>query len=95
MLSGRAARALAESRRQIGLESSTAVRISPSETGNGSSGGYQVRFASHPTPGDSVFESAGTRVFLASGLEEPLKESVLDTVDTPQGEKLVLRPRRN
>jgi Fe-S cluster assembly iron-binding protein IscA len=94
MLSGRAARALAENRRRIGLGSSTGVRISASESGNGSAAGYQVRFASHPSPGDAVFESAGTKVFLAAGLEQPLKTTVLDTVDTPQGEKLVLRPRR-
>ena len=94
MLTGRAARALAQSRRHIGLSDRTAVRISASESGNGSLAGYQVRFASHPAPGDVVLETAGTKIFLAAGLSEPLQASVLDTVDTPQGEKLVLRARQ-
>jgi Fe-S cluster assembly iron-binding protein IscA len=92
-LTSRAAAALAETRAQSGLTDTIAIRISASESGNGSSAGYQVRFASHPAPNDVVVESSGTKVFLAEELVEPLEASVLDTVDTAQGEKLVLKHR--
>lgn len=90
MLTGRAARALGQIRRRTGLEDRIAVRISASE----SSPGFQMRFASHPLPGDDIITTAGTRVFIAATLAKPLESSVLDTVDTSQGEHLVLRPRR-
>ena len=92
-LTSRAAAALADSRSQSGLGDTIAIRISASESANGSSTGYQLRFASHPSPGDVVMESAGTRVFVAAGLAEPLGRSVLDVEDTPQGTKLVLKHR--
>jgi len=92
-VTSRAAAALVRSRDEIGLGETIAIRISASESGNGSSAGYQVRFASHPSNGDVVLESAGTRVFLASELVEPLQTSILDTVETPQGERLVLKHR--
>lgn len=90
-LTSRAAAALAETRARSGLEDTIAVRISVSESGNGSSSGYQLQFASHPAPDDVVLESAGTKVFVAAGLVEPLGASVLDTMDTGEGERLVLR----
>jgi Fe-S cluster assembly iron-binding protein IscA len=76
-----------------GLADSIAIRISTSDSGNGSSAGYQLRFASHPSPDDAIMESAGTRVFLAAGLQDPLASSVLDVVDTPEGPQLVLKRR--
>jgi Fe-S cluster assembly iron-binding protein IscA len=90
-LTSRAAAALAQRRALNGLGDSIAIRISTSDLGNGSGPGYQLRFASHPSPNDLVLESAGTKVFLASGLAEPLGGSVLDVVDTPQGPHLVLK----
>jgi Fe-S cluster assembly iron-binding protein IscA len=92
-VTSRAAAALLRSRSNNGVEESIAIRISNSESGNGSSAGYQVRFASHPTAGDVVVESAGTKVFLASDAVEPLQTSVLDIVETPQGDRLVLKHR--
>ena len=92
-VTSRAAAALAQSRTKIGLNDTMAIRISASESGNGSSVGYQLRFASHPLAGDVILESAGTKVFVAPELVEPLETSVLDLVDTAQGEKLVLRHR--
>lgn len=92
-LTSRAAAALAETRAESGLGDTIAIRISASESGNGSSPGYQLRFASHPSPGDVVTESAGTRVFVAAGLAEPLGGSLLDVEDTAQGKKLVLKHR--
>jgi Fe-S cluster assembly iron-binding protein IscA len=92
-LTSRAAAALAETRARSGLGDTIAIRISASESGNGSSAGYQLRFASHPTPSDVVMETAGTRVFVAADLAEPLKALVLDTVDTAQGARLVLKHR--
>jgi Fe-S cluster assembly iron-binding protein IscA len=92
-VTGRAAAALAERLAEDGLADSMAIRISTSDSGNGSSAGYQLRFASHPSPGDVVMESTGTRVFLAAGLEEPLAGSVLDLVDTANGPQLILRGR--
>ena len=61
-LTSRAAAALAET--LSGLADCVAIRISASESGNGSSAGYQVHFASHPAPSDLVIESAGTRVLV-------------------------------
>jgi Fe-S cluster assembly iron-binding protein IscA len=92
-LTSRAAAALAETRAQSGLGDTIAIRISASESGNGSSAGYQLRFASHPAPSDLVMESAGTRVFLSAELAEPLDASVLDAEDTTQGPRLVLKRR--
>lgn len=92
-VTSRAAAALVESRKEIGA-GELAIRICVSESGNGSSAGYQVRFASHPAAGDLVIDSAGLRVFIADDLVAPLDASVLDTVETPAGEKLVLKHRR-
>ena len=94
MLTGRAARALGQIRRRTGLGDRIAVRISASESRNGSSPGFKMHFASHPSPGDDIITTAGTKVFLAAALAKPLESSVLDTVDTSQGEQLILRPRR-
>ena len=92
-VTGRAAAALAQRRAKDGLADSIAIRISASDSQNGSSSSYQLRFASNPSPDDSVMESAGTRVFLAPGLEEPLGGSVLDVVDTAKGPQLILKRR--
>lgn len=94
MLTGRAARALGKIRRRTGLGDSIAVRISPSESPDGSSSGFKMRFASRPLPGDDVITTAGTEVYIAAALAKPFESSVLDTVDTPQGQHLVIRPRR-
>ena len=92
-LTSRAAAALAETRARNGLKDTIAIRISASESGNGSTAGYQLRFASHPAPSDVVVESGGTRVFLAVELVEPLEASILDYVETAEGERLVLKHR--
>lgn len=96
-LTSRAAAALADARARKGLADKTAIRISASKSGNGSSAtqrGYQLRFASRPAPDDLMVEQAGTKVFLAADLAEPLEASVLDMVDTERGKRLVLRRRR-
>ena len=92
-LTSRAAATLAETRSRSGLGDTVGIRISASESGNGSPGAYQLRFASQPAPSDVVMESAGTTVFVAAGLAEPLEVLVLDTVDTDSGAKLVLKHR--
>jgi len=92
-LTSRAAAALAQSRARKGLGDSLAIRISASDSGNGSSAGYKVRFASHPWPDDVVTECKGTKVFLAPGLAERLGSTVLDTEETDGGPRLVLKHR--
>ena len=92
-LTSRAAAALAERRGLSGLAESIGIRISTSDSDNGSGPGYKLRFASHPLPDDLVLETKGTTFFLAAGLDEPLGGSVLDVVDTPQGPHLVLKHR--
>ena len=92
-LTNRAADALAASRAKNGLGDTIAIRISASESGNGTSAGYQLRFASHPAPDDVVVESAGTKVFLAAELAEPLGAAVLDAEETTEGERLILKRR--
>lgn len=92
-LTSRAAAALAQTRAKSGLGDAIAIRISTSESSNGSSAGYQLRFASDPAPDDVVVESSGTKVFVAAELAEPLEASVLDAVETAEGERLVLKRR--
>jgi Fe-S cluster assembly iron-binding protein IscA len=92
-VTSRAAAALAQRRDLTGLVGSIAIRISTADSGNGSEPGYQLRFASHPSPDDHVVESAGTKVYLAAGLAEPLEGSVLDVVDSAEGPHLVLKHR--
>jgi Fe-S cluster assembly iron-binding protein IscA len=92
-LTSRAAAALAQNRARSGLGDGIALRISASESGNGTSAGYQLRFASHPAPDDVVMETAGTKVFLSAELAEPLDAAVLDAVDTADGQRLVLKRR--
>jgi Fe-S cluster assembly iron-binding protein IscA len=94
MLTGRAARGLRQIRRRTGLGDTIAVRISASDSRDGSSPGFKMRFASRPSPGDDIITTAGTKVFIAAGVAKPLESVVLDTVDTSQGEELVLRRRR-
>lgn len=51
-LTSRAAAALAQTRAKSGLGDTIAIRISASESSNGPSADYQLRFASHPAPDD-------------------------------------------
>lgn len=92
-VTGRAAAALADRRAEAGLGDSVAIRISASAARNGSAAGYQLHFTSRPSPDDVAIESAGTKVFLAAGLEEPLAGTVLDIVDTAEGPQLILTGR--
>lgn len=89
-----AAAVLAHSKAQSGLGDDIAIRISGADSSNGGAAAYRVRFESHPSPNDLVVETAGTRVFLAAELVEPLQAAVLDVEDTPQGTKLVLKKVR-
>ena len=92
-LTSHAAAALAQTRARNGLADTIAIRISTAESGDGAPAGYRLHFASDPAPDDTVVESAGTRVFLAAGVAEPLGGSVLDVVETAKGEQLVLKHR--
>jgi Fe-S cluster assembly iron-binding protein IscA len=94
MLTGRAARALGQFRRRTGHEDRMAVRISRPESHHGSTPGFEVCFASRPSPGDDIVTTAGTKVFIAPALAKPLESAVLDAVDTSRGQELVLRRRR-
>jgi Fe-S cluster assembly iron-binding protein IscA len=51
-----------------------------------------LAFAEQPVEGDQVSEQAGTEVYVAPELAEPLADHLLDTEQTPEGVALTLVP---
>jgi Fe-S cluster assembly iron-binding protein IscA len=92
-LTSRAAAALAETRAKSGLGDRIAIRICLSQPNGGPPEGYQLRFAAEPLPNDKVISTSGTTVFLAAGVADRLAGSVLDSEETANGSKLVLKHR--
>jgi Fe-S cluster assembly iron-binding protein IscA len=50
-------------------------------------------FTEQPADGDQVTEQAGTEVYIAPEIAEPLADSVLDIEDSEAGPQLVIRPQ--
>jgi len=63
-------------------------------TSVGEEPGLGFGFSEEPQEGDlTVAEHEEIKVYLAPELVEPLAEAVVDTVDTDEGEQLVLKSR--
>ncbi len=50
-------------------------------------------FIEAPAEGDQVTDQAGTDVYIAPEVAEPLADTVLDIEQTPEGAQLILKPR--
>lgn len=86
-----AAAVLEETRSTSGVGNEMAVRISPRSSNDGQFPGYELHFAPAPAPDDVVLVSAGTRLFLAAEVVQPLAGAVLDAEEADDGRQLVLR----
>lgn len=91
-VSDNAVNALEEARRGQGVPSDHGVRIGtqPDESGQVS---VTLGFVEAPAEGDQVTEAAGTEVYVAQELAEPLAQSLVDVEDTDQGAQLVIKPQ--
>lgn len=52
-----------------------------------------LTFAEGPQPEDQVTEQAGTQVFIAPEVAEPLSDGVLDLEHAADGPQLVIKPQ--
>lgn len=57
--------------------------------------GLALAFAEQPAEGDQVSEQAGTEIYVAPELAEPLADQVLDVAETPDGTALTLVPQES
>lgn len=88
-LTSAAATQLAHARESQGLPDSFGLRVfGEPQPGGGVSLG--LAFAEVPAEDDQVTEQAGTRIFLAPEVVEPLATAALDVEETPEGVKLIL-----
>jgi Fe-S cluster assembly iron-binding protein IscA len=46
-----------------------------------------------PAEGDEVTDQAGTEIYIAPEVAEPLAGTVLDIEQTPEGAQLILKPQ--
>jgi Fe-S cluster assembly iron-binding protein IscA len=90
-LTSRAVATLAYARWLRGLPEQFSVRVVLDATGK--TPRFQVSFAEEPEEGDAVGEAEGMRVFVASGIAEPLADYVLDADEEGGIPGLVLRRR--
>lgn len=83
---------LEEARTAQDVPDTFGVRISGQAT---QSGQLEVLlgFSEEPSENDEVTEQAGTRIFIAPDIAEPLSDAVLDLEDTPAGSQLTIRPQ--
>jgi Fe-S cluster assembly iron-binding protein IscA len=88
-LTSAAATQLAQARESQGLPDSFGLRVfGEPQPGGGVSLG--LAFAEVPAEDDQVSEQAGTRLFVAPEVVEPLATAALDVEETPEGVKLIL-----
>jgi Fe-S cluster assembly iron-binding protein IscA len=83
---------LEEARTAQELPDTFGVRISGQPTDAGQME-VTVGFAEQPADGDEVTEQAGTQIFIAPEVAEPLAEAKLDLEPTPEGPQLVIKPQ--
>lgn len=91
-LSPTAAEALNQARDEQDVPEDYGVRVS-AQAGPDGQTGLAVGFAEGPVEGDEVTEQAGTQVFIAAEVAEPLAESVIDMEETERGAQLVVKPK--
>lgn len=89
-ISDGAVRLLQETRSEQGVPESYGLRVFGRSD---QTGGIQVHltFTEEPEEGDQVIEQAGTELYLAPEVAEPLDNAVLDVADEEAGPELVLR----
>lgn len=91
-LSDSAAEALRQVRDDQDVPPGHGVRIG-TQAGPDGQPGLAVGFAEAPAEGDQVTEQAGTELYVAQEVAEPLADSVIDLEDTDQGPQLVVKPQ--
>ena len=89
-VSDSAAAVLQEARTAQDLPDTYGVRISGAATPAGELE-VALGFEEGPNENDQVTEQAGTRIFVAPEVAEPLADTVLDLEDTPSGPQLAIR----
>ncbi|MBW3562450.1 MAG: hypothetical protein KY437_08140 [Actinobacteria bacterium] len=87
-----AAAALDQARDQQDVPEGFGVRVSAQPSPDGETA-LAIGFAEGPAEGDEVSEQAGTELYVAQELTEPLAESVIDLQDTERGPQLVVKPQ--
>ena len=90
-VSDSAAAVLQQARSAQELPETYGVRVSGQT--NGDMLEVSLAFAEEPLPDDEVMEQAGTQVFVAPEVAEPLTAAVLEVEDTPEGQRLAIRPQ--
>lgn len=88
-ISDAAADVLREARAAQDLPDSYGVRVSAQADESGQAA-LALAFAEQPAEGDQVTEQAGTPLYVAPELAEPLATTMLDVEQTPQGPQLSL-----
>lgn len=91
-LSTTAAAALEEAREQQDVPEEFGVRIA-AQAGPDGQPTLTIGFSESPLEGDEVTEQAGTELYVAPEVVEPLADALIDVEDTPQGQQLVLKPQ--
>jgi Fe-S cluster assembly iron-binding protein IscA len=85
---------LQEARARQEVPESFGVRVfaQPDEAGQAT---LALAFAEQPAEGDQVTEQAGTEIYVAPELAEPLAGHILDIAETPEGAELTLVPQQD
>lgn len=91
-VSDAAAAVLEETRSAEELPETVGVRVfaQPDPSGDMQ---VSLTFAEEPLPDDEVTEQAGTQVYIAPEVAEPLSDSVLDLEQAADGPQLVIKPQ--
>ncbi len=91
-LSQSAADALQQARDAQDVPEEYGVRVSAQPGPDGQTG-LAIGFTEGPDEGDEVAEQAGTDLYVAEEVAEPLADSLIDVEDTEQGVQLVVKPQ--
>ncbi len=91
-VSDAAAAALEQARTAQDLPETFGVRVF-GETSPSGEVEVSLAFADEPQEGDAVTEQAGTSVYIAPEIAEPLADAEIDIEQTPDGPGLVIKPQ--
>jgi Fe-S cluster assembly iron-binding protein IscA len=93
-VSENAVAALENIRSTEGVPESYGVRVSGGQEAGGDIV-ISLAFVETPAEADQVTEQAGTEIYVAPEVAEPLSAAVMDVHDSDDGLQLVIRPQRN
>jgi Fe-S cluster assembly iron-binding protein IscA len=86
--------ALEEARAAQQVPDDHGVRVSAQPDPNdGANTVLALGFIEEPAEGDHVTDQAGTDIYIAPEVAEPLADTVLDIEQTPEGAQLILKPQ--